>query len=190
MEYASINGQTVLQDTQELEPVPGCNDRMDDDGVTSLILGAPYDDSEYPVSYRIQRAQWLGSLSDSPPTGQLYPPRCQGEVLSEVISSFIRAEAADKIQQFCSNKAWWDVNIVPAVSFGTGSGHKALGVIDNFTVNSDADRLYLDVSWKAGCMGSSLFTVGATDSDKLTHCKTRFLTILGTVSLVIKNTPK
>ncbi|KEF57471.1 uncharacterized protein A1O9_05388 [Exophiala aquamarina CBS 119918] len=178
IEYKSIDNKAVLLDELDIEPVPGCNDRLDDASPTSLTLGTPYDDSEYPSDYRIQMAQWVGALSDTPALGQPFPPRCQSDVLTDAIYSTSLAEAADKVQQYCSNKAWWEVNIVPAVTFGDGSGHKALGVSDNFTVNGSADKLCLDVSWKPGCMGSSLFTVGATDGDKKSYCTTRFLAAL------------
>ncbi|KIW10169.1 hypothetical protein PV08_11130 [Exophiala spinifera] len=183
IEYISIDNKTVLLDEPDLEPVPGCSDRLDEDSPDTLTLGTPYDDSEYPSDYRIQMAQWVGALSDTPAPGEPFPPRCQSDVLTDATHSTSLAEASDKVHQFCSNKAWWGVNIVPAVTFGDGSGHKALGVSDNFTVNGSADKLYLDVSWKPGCMGSSLFTVGATDSDKESHCTTRFLTVLNGVSL-------
>jgi len=37
-----------------------------------------------------------------------------------------RDEEASKIDQFCGDKRWWDVEIVTEVAFGGGSNHRAV----------------------------------------------------------------
>jgi hypothetical protein len=143
------------------------------------MLAKPYNTSVYPPSYLAQHYQWLALEGfDIPAQNQFGTPRCISEGLTTNFRSLSRSEASDQIDKFCSDKRWWDVDIVPAIGFGTGSDHKALGVNDNFAVNDGKDKLFLDVSWKPGCQGHSAFTIGTTDEDKINYCKARFLTIL------------
>ncbi|KAJ9635949.1 hypothetical protein H2199_008303 [Coniosporium tulheliwenetii] len=101
----------------------------------------------------------------SPPTAPQKPP----------------AEAS--IDSFCNQRQYWDTVLVPSVSFGTGQTNdgrgKALGVSEVYNLEGTSDKLWLGVFFaRDGCVGSTPFTLGQTDQEKLDHCKARFGTVL------------
>lgn len=110
-------------------------------------------------------------------------PKCAGTPTSTPQVAFPQPDADALIRQFCSNRAYWNLDIVPLVSFGTGltsdGRHKALGASDSFPINEGTDNLWLGLSFKEdSCVGSFPFTFGTNDDERLAHCVDRFRIVL------------
>ena len=84
-------------------------------------------------------------------------------------------EAADIIEQYCSQSQYYNTLIVPYISYGTGKDSagrsKALGVETDYPINSSAAKLWLDVSFSEdNCEGSFLFGHGTDDQSRIKYC--------------------
>lgn len=165
---------------------------MGEQAVTVTLTGTKWlPDSSYPAGYIQQLTDFKRELQAQ--GGGNNPPlvkKCarQGDVVPEGVSAFNLGEAKDKITQFCSDKKYWDTEIVPAVSFGTGmtkdGRHKALGADDSFTINDGKDNLWVGLGFSEdACVGSFAFALGKTDDDKINHCTDRFMELITGVCL-------
>ncbi|KAL8842264.1 MAG: hypothetical protein Q9170_000590 [Blastenia crenularia] len=154
--------------------VQSCSAQIAVDSLADVeIIGLQNDDA-YPASYQTQRQEWLRQI-----TGPQIPnPLCIDEPAADA-KSVDQAEGTDAIVKFCSEKQYWDTQIVSPVSMTDGQG-KAIAVSDSFSVNGGADKIYLQLGYAetGHCQGNFAFTIGNNDDEKLAYCTDRFDKIL------------
>jgi hypothetical protein len=88
------------------------------------------------------------------------------------------------IQEYCGNKAVWDLRIIPNISRGKGNS-TGVSLAESYSVSypisGSNDLLWLGVKFSnETCSGFSSFTIGTTDEEKYAYCARRFEAILNT----------
>jgi len=97
---------------------------------------------------------------------------------------FKQADATRYIQEFCSTSKYWDITLVPQISYGTGltdSGSRKALSVDNLKGNAPTppDGIWMQVGFSdSGCIGSFKFGQGKTPEEKTRHCIGRLSKIL------------
>jgi hypothetical protein len=97
---------------------------------------------------------------------------------------FSQADATQKIQDFCSDSDYWNITIVPSISFGTGQTSSGLAKApgldnSNFDDHTAPDGIWMEITFADnGCIGSFQVGQGATPDEKTQHCVDRFGKIL------------
>jgi hypothetical protein len=130
---------------------------------------------------------WPEESSSTTPSSSPTPPPIINGIPAPACNTdgidFGRTPAAQAIESFCSNKGYWNTFIVPSISFGSGKtsagNSKAPGIGDKYDLGDSTDLwLGLFFTNTGHCQGRFEFGIGATDQDKIDHCKLRFGTVL------------
>ncbi|KAK2596250.1 hypothetical protein QQS21_006342 [Conoideocrella luteorostrata] len=78
------------------------------------------------------------------------------------------------VDKLCTNKAYWDKQIVPAISQGDGV-NKAQGASESILIHGGQDRVWAGLGFAGGsCSGSFKFAIGNNDEEKIANCKAFF----------------
>ncbi|KAK6439375.1 hypothetical protein LTR95_004422 [Oleoguttula sp. CCFEE 5521] len=117
------------------------------------------------------------------PTAPTTPSTVPPPVCATTGNAFNQPPVVDYITDFCSNRDYWNMVIVPPVSFGTGTTSsglkKASAITETYDHPGTSDDLWLGLSFSTeGCVGSFQFGMGSDDASKVEHCKARLSTIL------------
>lgn len=155
---------------------------------TALFQYDPRQNAEDPKALSkvwVERSEeyshaWSAPLAQ---TNTIPVPQCAGAPSGPPQVAFPQPDADADIIKFCSNRAYWDLDIVPLVSWGTGrtsDGRAKVNIVsDSYPINSGADNLWLSLSSNEdSCIGSFQFTYGANDDERLARCVDRFRIIL------------
>lgn len=154
------------QDSPGNGDYPGCGDKIGE-SVPAQVESASIS------------SQYAGPTSTpTPPVDALPSPECAPAGVS-----FSQPPVEDFIDGFCGDRDFWNTVLTPPVSYGTGltsdGRGKAVGVSAPYDMADTTDKLWIAMMFaRDNCTGSSQFTVGRDDEEKLAHCKGRFRTVL------------